>query len=153
MPLRPACHGLASGHAALRAAVHVGPRERGFKEEIIHEDSDLVLALYYLSLIHDAKQELQIPVIASLNATSSGGWIRCAKLIEEAGADALELNLYRVAADPTRTGADVEASELDVVRRVSKCLSMPLAVKLAPYYSSFADLAARVTEAAPPGWC
>ena len=147
-----------------------------FEEEIIHEDSDLVLALeagsehfaealsyfpnldsypstaeYYLSLVHDAKQELQIPVIASLNATSSGGWIRYAKLIEEAGADALELNLYRVAADPTLTGADVEASELDVVSRVSKFLSIPLAVKLAPYYSSFANLAARVIEAGAAG--
>ena len=147
-----------------------------FEEEIIHEDSDLVLALeagsehfaealsyfpnlesfpstaeYYLALVHDAKQALRIPVIASLNATSSGGWIRYAKLIEEAGADALELNLYRVAADPTRTAADVEASELDIVSGVSKCLSIPLAVKLAPYYSSFANFAAKVTESGADG--
>jgi dihydroorotate dehydrogenase (fumarate) len=147
-----------------------------FEEEIIHEDSDLVLALeagsehfaealsyfpnldsypstaeYYLSLVHDAKQALQVPVIASLNATSSGGWIRYAKLIEQAGADALELNLYRVAADPGRTGADIEASELDIVSRVAKSLGIPLAVKLAPYYSSFANFAAKMTEAGAAG--
>jgi dihydroorotate dehydrogenase (fumarate) len=147
-----------------------------FEEEIVHEDSDLVLALeagsehfaealsyfpnldsypstaeYYLSLIHDAKQQLQIPVIASLNATSSGGWVSYAKLIEEAGADALELNLYSVAADPARTAADVEASELDIVSSVAKSLEIPLAVKLAPYYSSFANFAARVTEAGAAG--
>jgi dihydroorotate dehydrogenase (fumarate) len=147
-----------------------------FEEEIIHEDSDLVLALeagsehfaealsyfpnldsypstaeYYLSLVRDAKQQLQIPVIASLNAASSGGWVRYAKLIEEAGADALELNLYRVAADPARSGADVEASELDIVNRVSECLRIPLAVKLAPYYSSFANFAAKVTAAGAAG--
>jgi len=147
-----------------------------FEEEILLEDSDLVLALeagsehfaealsyfpnldsypntaeYYLSLINDVKQAVQIPVIASLNATSSGGWVRYARLIEEAGADALELNLYRVAADPTRTGGDVETSELDVVRRVRECVAIPLAVKLAPYYSSFANFAAKVVEAGANG--
>jgi dihydroorotate dehydrogenase (fumarate) len=147
-----------------------------FEEEMIHEDSDLVLALeagsehfaealsyfpnldsypstaeYYLSLVHDAKQALQVPVIASLNATSSGGWIRYAKLIEEAGADALELNLYRVAADPVRTASDVEADELNVVSSVAASLGIPLAVKLAPYYSSFANFATKTTAAGAAG--
>lgn len=147
-----------------------------FEEEIAHEDSDLVFALeagsehfaealsyfpnldsypstaeYYLSLVSAAKQQLSVPLIASLNATTGGGWVRYAKLIEEAGADALELNLYRVAADPSQSGSQVEASELEVVGSVRDCLSIPLAVKLAPFYSSFANFAGSVCAAGADG--
>jgi len=105
----------------------------------------------YLATIAAMKAKLDVPVIGSLNATSSGGWVRFAKLIEEAGADALELNLYRIAADPARQGSDMEASDLDVVRRVRESTGIPLAVKLSPYYSALANFAVSVVEAGANG--
>jgi len=135
-----------------------------FEEEVVHEEVELDRALEqgaesfaealdyhpdveevesvadrYLATIAEMKTELDVPVIASLNATSSGGWIRFAKLIEEAGADALELNLYRIAADAARSGADMEASDLDVVREVRAATALPFAVKISPYYSALAN--------------
>ena len=88
----------------------------------------------YLATIAAMKAEMEVPIIASLNATSSGGWVRFARLIEEAGADALELNLYRIAADPARAGGAMEASDLEVVRQVRASSGIPFAVKLSPYY-------------------
>ena len=105
----------------------------------------------YLTTITAMKAKLDVPVIGSLNATSSGGWVRFAKLIEEAGADALELNLYRIAADPTRRGSEMEASDLEVVRRVRESTGIPLAVKLSPYYSALANFAVGVVEAGANG--
>jgi dihydroorotate dehydrogenase (fumarate) len=105
----------------------------------------------YLATIAAMKAEIEVPVIASLNATSSGGWVRFARLIEEAGADALELNLYRIAADPARAGAAMEASDLEVVRRVRASTGIPLAVKLSPYYSALANFALGVVEAGANG--
>ena len=105
----------------------------------------------YLATIGRMKETLEVPVIASLNATSSGGWVRYAKLIEEAGADALELNLYRLAADPARSGSDMEASDLEVVRRVRASTGLPLAVKISPYYSALASVAVSIVEAGANG--
>jgi dihydroorotate dehydrogenase (fumarate) len=105
----------------------------------------------YLAAVSQMKQRLDVPVIASLNATSSGGWVRYAKLIEEAGADALELNLYRLAADPARSGSQMEGSDLEVVRQVRASTSLPLAVKLSPYYSALANFAVAVVEAGANG--
>ena len=105
----------------------------------------------YLSTIAAMKAELEVPIIASLNATSSGGWVRYARLIEEAGADALELNLYRIAADPARAGAAMEASDLEVVREVRASSGIPFAVKLSPYYSALAGFALSVVEAGGNG--
>lgn len=105
----------------------------------------------YLAAVAQMKQQLDVPVIASLNATSSGGWERYAKLIEEAGADALELNLYRLAADPARPGSAMEASDLEVVRHVRATTGLPLAVKLSPYYSALANFALAVAEAGANG--
>ncbi len=90
-------------------------------------------------------------MIGSLNATTPGAWIRYARMIEDAGADALELNLYHLAADPTRTAADMEAIDLDVVAGVRAEISIPLAVKLSPYYSAMANFAARVVDAGADG--
>ena len=83
-----------------------------------------------------------MPVIASLNASTAGGWVRYARRIEEAGADALELNLYHVAADPRRTAAEMEAADLELIAAVRASVTIPLAVKLSPYYSAFANFAA-----------
>ena len=95
----------------------------------------------YLNLISQAKEAVNIPIIASLNGISAGGWIKYARLIEQAGADALELNVYSPSADPRLAGMRVEESTLDLVRQVRESLSIPLAIKLSPFYSSIAHMA------------
>ncbi len=101
----------------------------------------------YLDLIWRAKQSVDIPIIGSLNGVSTGGWLEYAKRIEEAGADALELNIYYIPTDPNLTGAEVEQMAIDVVRDVAKSVSIPVAVKLSPYYSSLPNLAMRLSHA------
>lgn len=98
----------------------------------------------YLEQIRLVKQTVALPVIASLNGTTPEGWLEYAKLIEQAGADAIELNVYHVAADPRETGAAVERRVVDIVRAVKESVAVPLAVKLSPFYSSVAHLAAQL---------
>jgi dihydroorotate dehydrogenase (fumarate) len=105
----------------------------------------------YLERIAKWKEELSIPVIASLNAASTGGWIRYAKLIEEAGADALELNVYHLAADPALTSADRETMDLALIGAVTSSVSIPVAVKLSPYYTALAGFAAQAVGAGARG--
>lgn len=105
----------------------------------------------YLARIEKTKAELSIPVIASLNATTTGGWVRYAKLVQDAGADALELNLYHVAADPAMTAADREATDLELIAAVRAAVTIPLAVKLSPQYSAFANFAAGAAGAGADG--
>jgi dihydroorotate dehydrogenase (fumarate) len=105
----------------------------------------------YLSLVEQAKQDMSIPVIASLNGTSRGGWVRHAARLEEAGADALELNIYYVSSRPGLSGGEVEGNYLDVVREVRRAIGIPLAVKLSPYFSSLANLAGQLVEAGANG--
>lgn len=105
----------------------------------------------YLASIERLKTRVGVPVIASLNAATAGGWVRYARQIEEAGADALELNLYHVAADPRRSAAAMEAVDLEVIGAVRSAVTMPLAVKLSPYYSSLANFAASVSQAGVDG--
>ena len=105
----------------------------------------------YLARIEQYKAELGVPVIASLNAATVGGWVRYARLIQEAGADALELNLYHVAADPAMTASDREAADLELIAAVRAAVTIPLAVKLSPYYSAFASFAAAVRAAGADG--
>jgi len=105
----------------------------------------------YLDLIRKAKEKVQVPVIASLNGISQGGWIRFAKEMEQAGADAIELNLYSLATDPSRTGADVEQGYCDLIRQVTQSLNVPVAVKLSPFLSAPVNLAARLDAAGAKG--
>ncbi len=105
----------------------------------------------YLTLLERAKERLSIPVIGSLNGTTAGGWIRYAHLLQSAGADALELNLYVMAADPTVPASVVEERELELVSAVSSSVDVPVAVKLGPYYSSLPNFAARVVGAGARG--
>jgi dihydroorotate dehydrogenase (fumarate) len=105
----------------------------------------------YLRHLEACKRELTIPVIGSLNGISDGGWIRYAKLIEDAGADALELNVYFVAADPDETGEQVERRYLDLVASVRGSVSLPLAVKVGPFFSSVANMALRLVAAGADG--
>jgi dihydroorotate dehydrogenase (fumarate) len=147
-----------------------------FEEEILHEESQLNRALEagsehfaealdyfptvdsfttpgdrYLALVEGMKAQSSVPVVASLNAATPGSWARYAALIESAGADALELNLYHLAADPNRIAVEMEAMDLAVVHEVRAALAVPLAVKLSPYYSSMANFARQVVSADADG--
>lgn len=105
----------------------------------------------YLNQIHKAKQTVQIPVIGSLNGVSTGGWIEYAKRIEEAGADALELNMYYVPTDASLVCQEVEQSYVDLVKDVRAQISIPLAVKLSPYFTSLPNFAGRLVTAGANG--
>jgi len=101
----------------------------------------------YLEHLRRAKAAVGIPVIGSLNGVSTGGWIRYARLIEMAGADALELNVYFIPTDPAMTGAQVEQMYVDLVRDVKASVGIPVAVKLGHFFSAFANLARRLDGA------
>jgi len=105
----------------------------------------------YLENIAAAKKALGIPVIASLNGISRGGWVRDAKLMQDAGADALELNIYFVAADMAMSGEEVETLYADLVASVKQSVNIPLAVKIGPYFSSMANMAKRLADAGADG--
>lgn len=147
-----------------------------FEEQIVHEDtamSDLqdfgtesyaeALSFFpepqeyrsgpqaYLDTIEQAKKDVTVPLIASLNGTEMGGWTRYAKLMQEAGADALELNIYFVATDADMSSADIEQRYVDLTAAVKETLSIPLAVKIGPFFSGFPQLAGRLVEAGADG--
>lgn len=105
----------------------------------------------YLDRISTAKRCLSIPVIASLNGTSEGSWIRYAKLFQEAGADAIELNIYFVAADCERSGAELEAQYVQLVKAVASSVSVPVAVKIGPFFSSTGHFARQLVAAGAKG--
>jgi dihydroorotate dehydrogenase (fumarate) len=101
----------------------------------------------YLELVARAEDELDVPVIASLNGTSPGGWTHYARLLENVGADAIELNIYFMAADPSETSQQVEARCLALVETVKAAVELPVAVKIGPYFSSMAAMARRFEAA------
>lgn len=105
----------------------------------------------YLEHIRKAKAALGIPVIASLNGTSSGGWVDYARQMEQAGADALELNVYFLPTDPHLTGAAVEQQYVELVRDVKAAVRIPLAVKIGPQFTALANMARRLEEAGADG--
>jgi dihydroorotate dehydrogenase (fumarate) len=105
----------------------------------------------YLALVEKATATLQIPVIASLNGVSRGAWVEHATLLEQAGADAVELNVYYVSSKPGLSGSDVEQRYLELVRAVRQTIGIPLAVKLSPYFSSVANLSRQLVEAGAQG--
>ena len=105
----------------------------------------------YLKHIEEAKSAVSIPVIASLNGISKGGWTKYAKLMQDAGADALELNIYLIAADVQMSGQDVESQYLDVVQAVKESVSIPLGVKVGPHFSSPGNMALKLVEAGADG--
>jgi dihydroorotate dehydrogenase (fumarate) len=147
-----------------------------FEEEILAENSDLNRSLdrgtnsfaealdyfpalgtfagvgdLYLANLEQIKKRVSTPVIASLNATSTGGWIRYAKRMQDAGADALELNVYRVAANAAKSAEDMEAADVDLIASVRSAVTIPMAVKLSPYYTSLPGFAARVVKSGANG--
>jgi dihydroorotate dehydrogenase (fumarate) len=101
----------------------------------------------YLEHIAKAKQAVQIPVIASLNGSTLGGWTDYAKQIQQAGADALELNLYAIPTDPDMTSAMIEDTYVNIVKEVKAQVTIPVAVKLSPFFTNFAYVAKRFDEA------
>ncbi len=105
----------------------------------------------YLEHIRKVKQAVAIPVIASLNGVSTGGWVKHAKKIEEAGADALELNMYYLTADAAPSSAQVEKMYLDLVRAVKANLRIPVAVKLSLHFTAFANMAQQLAHAGAAG--
>jgi dihydroorotate dehydrogenase (fumarate) len=105
----------------------------------------------YIDLVRRARDELKIPIIPSLNGFTTGGWVEYARRLEDAGAYALELNVYFIAADFDETGAEVEQRYLDLVSAVREEIDIPLAVKVGPFFSSTANMARRLTEAGANG--
>lgn len=105
----------------------------------------------YLNHIRKLKEQLSIPVIGSLNGISTGGWVDYAQKIEQAGADALELNMYYLSTDPALAGQDLEKSYIELVRDVRNQLHIPLAVKLSPYFTSLPNLAHRLVQSGANG--
>lgn len=147
-----------------------------FEEQIVNEEAELLAAseygsefyaehsnwypdpgeyrsgtTTYLDHIKAAKKAVKMPIIASLNGTSTGGWVKYAKMMQDAGADALELNIYFIAADTNAQAADVEKRYTDLVAAVKESLSIPLAVKVGPYFSSPGNMCMKLAEAGADG--
>jgi dihydroorotate dehydrogenase (fumarate) len=105
----------------------------------------------YLDHIRKAKETVDMPIIASLNGSSVGGWTDYAHKIAQAGADALELNIYSIPTDMNQTGAEVEQMNLEILQAVKSVVAIPVAVKVSPYFSNFANMARRFDEAGANG--
>ncbi len=105
----------------------------------------------YLSHISKAKQAVKMPIIASLNGSSVGGWTQYAKAIQQAGADALELNIYYIPTDMNKTSVEIEQTYLDILRAVKSSVTIPVAVKLSPFFTNFANMAKRLDQCGANG--
>jgi dihydroorotate dehydrogenase (fumarate) len=105
----------------------------------------------HIALVREASERLSVPVIASVNGRSAGGWVRYAQDLVHAGAQAIELNMYDVAVDPDHSSRDVERAYLDLVLAVRTAVDVPVAVKLSPFFTSFAHFAVDVARAGADG--
>ncbi len=135
-------------HDLMLSGAELSPEARGFFPEMQNYNTG---PGNYLKLIGEAKKTLSVPVIPSLNGFTPGGWTRIARQLEEAGADAIELNIYFLATDPENSGSDVEKRYVDLVASVSSLVSIPVAVKVSPYFSAMANMAARLALAGASG--
>jgi dihydroorotate dehydrogenase (fumarate) len=147
-----------------------------FEEQIIHESLELdhflvrgtesfaeaitylpdagtysLLPDRYVANVEKLKKSVDIPIIGSLNGVSKGGWTRYARLIQDAGADALELNLYYIQTDPATSAKEIEDVQVDLVADIKSSIKIPLAVKLSPFYTSFPHFAKRLVTAGANG--
>jgi dihydroorotate dehydrogenase (fumarate) len=147
-----------------------------FEEQIIHESLELDHYLFYgseaspefssfypqsgtytlapeayLETLKKLKAAVGVPVIASLNGVSSGGWIKYARKMEDAGADALELNLYYLPTNPDLTGSELEDSYVTLVKDICKSLKIPVSVKLSPFFTAIPNFARRLSDAGAKG--
>ena len=137
-----------AAHDLMLYGAELSPEAQGFFPEILGHGSGTAS---YLKLVGDAKKALTVPVIPSLNGHTPGGWTRMAKQLEDAGADAIELNIYFLAADLADTGGEVEKRYLDLVESVAGMVKVPVAVKVSPYFSAMANMAARLVGAGAEG--
>ncbi len=136
------------------SAAHIGSYENSFSEAASYfPEMDLLERGLetYLEQLQRVKQAVSIPVIGSLNGTREGEWVNYASLIEEAGADALELNLYFLATDFEVTAAEIEDRCVAIVAAVRERIKIPLAVKLSPFFTALPQFAKRLTEAGADG--
>lgn len=101
----------------------------------------------YLKHIQDAKAAVNIPIIASLNGSTIGGWTEYSKEMEKAGADAIEMNVYYIPSDPTLSGSNVEQTYIDILRSVKAAVDIPVSIKLSPFFSNMANMAERLDDA------
>ncbi len=135
-------------HNLMLAGAELSPEARGFFPEMQNYNTG---PDQYLKLIADAKRTLAVPVIPSLNGHTPGGWTHIAKQFEQAGADAIELNVYFLATGQDDTSAAVEKRYIDLVASVRSMVSIPVAVKVSPYFSAMANMAARLAAAGASG--
>jgi dihydroorotate dehydrogenase (fumarate) len=135
-------------HNLMLYGAELSPEARGFFPEMQAYETGTTK---YLKLIGEARRALSVPVIASLNGYTPGGWTRIAKQCEEAGASAIELNVYFLAADPADSADAVEQRYLDLVASVRATTKVPLAVKVSPYFSAMASMAVRLVKAGADG--
>jgi dihydroorotate dehydrogenase (fumarate) len=136
----------------LHDALEAGSDHVGEALDYFPEFPDLLtVADRYVRSIEALKAAVDVPVIASLNAAHAGAWEEYATRLVDAGADAIELNLYSVAADPRRSGAEVEAEKLAAIAMVRAAVEVPVAVKVSPYFSSFAHFAHQAVDAGADG--
>ncbi len=135
-------------HNLMLTGAELSPEARGFFPEMRNYNTG---PDNYLKLIAEAKKALAVPVIPSLNGYTPGGWTRIAKQFEQAGADAIELNIYFLATDPEDTSVEVEKRYIDLVASVSGMVSIPVAVKVSPYFSAMANMATRLAAAGASG--
>lgn len=115
------------------------------------EEFNNVEAEEYLDHIRSLKETVDIPIIGSLNGVSKGGWMSYAKKMEDAGADAIELNIYYIAVDPNRTSSSIEEMYYDNVRTVKRSVDIPVSIKLSPYFTAFANTAKMLQRAGADG--
>jgi dihydroorotate dehydrogenase (fumarate) len=157
----------ASGAAALvmqslyEERMHDKPTELPYYEKLLtqaaaagalpHNFRSPLEPMHYLERLSHIKRKVAIPVIASISCTSLGDWIEYARLIETAGADALELNIFLVAASPSLSSGDLEKRVVDIVASIRQRVKLPLAVKLSPFYTSLPHLVEELTRAGADG--
>jgi dihydroorotate dehydrogenase (fumarate) len=135
-------------HKLMLAGSELSPEASGFFPEMQNYNTG---PDNYLNLIGEAKKALSVPVIPSLNGYTPGGWTQIAKQLEQAGADAIELNIYFLATGVNDTSTDIEQRYIDLVASVSSIVSIPVAVKVSPYFSAMANMALRLAGAGASG--
>jgi dihydroorotate dehydrogenase (fumarate) len=137
-----------SAHELYLYGSEVSPEAHGFFPEVLRDGGAVDK---HLRFIEQAKRALEVPVIASLNGYTPGGWTHYARQFESAGADAIELNVYFLATNPSDTSQAVEQRYLDIVAAVRADCRLPLSVKVAPYFSAFAHMARSLVTAGADG--